>query len=351
MSDVRGVVLTRPGSDLEIAADLEAPEPLPGQVCVEVAFSGVCHSQLMEARGLRGDDRHVPHLLGHEGTGIVRSIGTGVTKVAPGDRVVLTWIKGAGADVGGGRYGWHGRIVNAGPVTTFNELAVVSENRVVRLPTGVPMDVGVLFGCALPTGAGVIMNTLKPEPGKTLVVYGLGGVGICALAAASRCDLERLIAVDVEPGKLALARDFGATQVIDASRQEPVEAIRGLTAGRGADYAVDAAGATATIERAFESVRDDGGRCVFASHPPAGKRICLDPHALIRGRRIEGSWGGGCMPDRDIPLLASLCVDGGLPFESLIRDRYPLAEVNRALADLEARRAMRPLLVVAAEPV
>lgn len=347
---MRGVVLTRPGNDLEIVANLNSPEPLHGQVCVEVAFSGVCHSQLMEARGLRGDDRHVPHLLGHEGTGIVKSIGPGVTKVVPGDRVVLTWIKGQGLDVGGGRYGWNGRVVNAGPVTTFNELAVVSENRVVRLPTGVPMDVGVLLGCALPTGAGVICNTLKPEAGKTLVVYGLGGVGICALAAASRYGLERLIAVDVQPAKLALARDFGATHVIDASRQEPVEVIRGLTASRGADYAIEAAGATATIERAFASVRDDGGRCVFASHPPAGKRICLDPHALIRGRQIEGSWGGGCMPDRDIPILAPLCVDNGLPFESLVRDRYPLAEVNRALADLEARRAMRPLLVVTPDP-
>jgi len=348
---MRGVVLTQPGGDLEIATDLEAPEPLYGQVSVQVVFSGVCHSQVMEARGLRGEDRHVPHLLGHEGTGLVRAIGSGVTKVAPGDRVVLTWIRGEGLDVGGARYGWKGRIVNAGAVTTFNELAVVSENRVVRLPASVPMDVGVLLGCALPTGAGVIINTLQPEPGRTLVIYGLGGVGICALAAASRCGLKQLIAVDVEPGKLSLARDFGATHVIDASHEEPVEVIRGLTGGRGADYAVEAAGGTVTIERAFASVRDDGGRCVFASHPPAGKRICLDPHALIRGRRIEGSWGGGCLPDRDVPLLARLCVDRGLPFDLLIRDRYPLAEVNRALADLEARRAMRPLLVVAPEVV
>lgn len=343
---MRGVVLTRAGADLEIVTGLEVPQPLHGQVCVQVAFSGVCHSQLMEARGLRGEDRHVPHLLGHEGTGIVRAIGPGVTKVRPNDRVVLTWIKGDGLDVGGGRYGWNGRVVNAGPVTTFNEFAVVAENRVVLLPDGVPMDVGVLFGCAIPTGAGVICNTLKPEPGTTLVVYGLGGVGICALAAASRCNLKRLIAVDVEPVKLALAREFGATHVIDASCEDPVDTIKRLTAGRGADYAVEAAGTTATIESAFASVRDGGGRCVFASHPPVGQRVCLDPHALIRGRRLEGSWGGGCLPDRDVPLLARLYVEDRLPFHLLVRDRYPLGEVNQALADLEARRTMRPLLVV-----
>ncbi len=343
---MRGVVLTRPGGDLEVVTGLEVPEPLHGQVSVEVAFSGVCHSQLMEARGLRGEDRHVPHLLGHEGTGIVRAIGPGVTKVRPGDRVVLTWIKGAGLDVGGGRYGWQGRVVNAGPVTTFNEYAIVAENRVVQLPDGVPMDVGVLFGCAMPTGAGVISNTLRPEPGTTLVVYGLGGVGICAVAAASQRNLDRLIVVDLEPGKLALAREFGATHLIDASREDPAEVIRGLTAGRGADYAVEAAGATATIEMAFASVRDGGGRCVFTSHPPAGQRVCIDPHALIRGRRIEGSWGGDCLPDRDVPLLARLCVEDRLPFHLLVRDRYPLDDVNRALADMEARRVMRPLLVV-----
>lgn len=343
---MRGAVLTRPGGPLEVVADLEAPEPLAGQVAVTVAFSGVCHSQLMEARGLRGEDRWVPHLLGHEGTGVVQSVGPGVTKVRPGDRVVLTWIKGAGLDAGGGCCRWNGRVVNAGPVTTFNEIAVVAENRVVALPAGVPLDLGVLFGCALPTGAGVVLNTLRPRPATTLVVYGLGGVGICALAAAARCDLERVIAVDVEPVKLELARDFGATDLIDASRQDPVAAIRALTSGRGADYAVEAAGSTATIERAFASVRDDGGRCVFASHPPAGQRISLDPHALIRGRRLEGSWGGGCSPDRDVPLLAELCGDGRLPFARLLDTRWDLGEVNDALSALESRRALRPLLVV-----
>lgn len=343
---MRAAILTRTGEPLDIVEDLEAPRAGYGQVSVRVACSGVCHSQLMESLGLRGEDRFLPHLLGHEGTGIVDHVGDGVTKVRPGDRVVLTWIKGEGIDAGGANFHRQGAVVNAGPVTTFNEMAVVSENRVVPLPGGVPMDVGVLFGCALPTGAGAVINTLSPEPGSTLVVYGLGGVGICAVAAASRCNLRELIVVDVAPHKLELARHFGATRVVNAGVEDPVKAVRSLTGGRGADYAVEAAGSVATIERAFASVRDGGGRCVFASHPPADQRLSLDPHELIRGRRIEGSWGGGCRPDRDIPRLAALYLEDHLPFELLLRDRYPLEEVNAALSDLHARRTARPLLII-----
>lgn len=343
---MRAAILTSPGEQLQIVDDLEAPRPGYGQVVVRVAFSGVCHSQLMEALGLRGADPYLPHLLGHEGTGVVHDVGHGVTKVRSGDRVVLTWIRGDGIDAGGSSYRRQGGVVNAGPVTTFNEVAVVSENRVTRLPDGVPMDVGVLFGCALPTGAGAVMNTLAPKPGSTLVVFGLGGVGICAVAAASRCDLLELIVVDVAPHKLELARQFGATRLVDAGADDPVEAVRAITGGRGADYAVEAAGSAATIERAFASVRERGGRCVFASHPPANQRIVLDPHDLIRGRQIEGTWGGGCQPDRDVPRFAALYLEHRLPFDLLLRDRYPLEQVNTALADLHARRTARPLLVI-----
>lgn len=343
---MRAAVLTHTGAPLEIVDNIDAPRAERGQVCVRVAYSGVCHSQLMETLGLRGEDRYVPHLLGHEGTGVVQHVGEGVTKVRPGDRVVLTWIRGEGIDAAGASYRWNGRVVNAGSVTTFNELAVVAETRVVPLPAGVPMDVGVLFGCALLTGAGAVINTLAPEPGSTLVVYGLGGVGISALAAASRCGLRDLIAVDVAPHKLELARQFGATRLVNASLQDPVMVIRAITGGLGADYAVEAAGSSATIEQAFASVRDRGGRCVFASHPPSNQRIVLDPHDLIRGRLIEGSWGGGCQPDRDIPRFAALYVKDHLPFELLLRDRYPLEQVNTALTDLKERRTARPLLVI-----
>ncbi len=344
-SHMLAAVLHKPGEPLRIE-ELEIPELGPGQVLVAIAFSGACRSQLMEVRGGRGADRWLPHLLGHEGTGKVLKVGPGVSKVEQGDSVVLTWIRGTGHDAGGARF-FNGReYVNSGPVTTFGTHAVVAENRLVRLPPGVPLDVGVLFGCALPTGAGMVINELNPTPHSSFAVFGLGGVGLSALMASRLFDCHPVIAVDVSEDKLELARMFGATHTVDASTRNPVEAVRELTAGHGVDYCVEAAGTTRTIEQAFAAVRKSGGRCLFASHPEFGKKICLDPHDLISGKSIAGSWGGGSQPDRDIPRLATLYRQGKLPLERLLSRRYRLDEVNEALDDLEARRVFRPLLVM-----
>jgi S-(hydroxymethyl)glutathione dehydrogenase/alcohol dehydrogenase len=236
------------------------------------------------------------------------------------------------------------RIINAGAVTTLNECAVVSENRCVVLEAGIPMDVAVLFGCAILTGAGIVSNTLAPSPGSTIAIFGLGGIGMSALMAARLHEPAALIAVDVEAEKLALATALGATATIDASRMDPVEEIRRLTNGRGVDYAIEAAGSARTIEQAFDAVRRGGGTCVFASHPKTGESISLDPYELICGKLIIGSWGGQSDPDRDVPLFAALYKTGKLPLEKLLTRRYKLEEINVALEDLERRRVGRPLI-------
>jgi S-(hydroxymethyl)glutathione dehydrogenase / alcohol dehydrogenase len=342
---VKAAVLSALGRPLELATGLTWEPPRRGQALVKLAYSGVCHSQLMEARGKRGEDRYLPHLLGQEGTGKVLEVGEGVTKVKPGDFVVLGWIKGRGLEAGSVRYRHGAREINAGGVTTFNEYALVSENRLVLLPDGVPLDVGVLFGCALPTGAGIITNDLRPPPGSSLAVFGLGGIGMSALMATQLYDCRIVVAVDVAADKLALARDFGATDVVDASITDPVAAVRGLTGGSGADFAVEASGRARVIEQAFESIRR-GGTCVFASHPAAGERVSLDPFELICGKQIRGSWGGNSTPDDDIPRFAALYRAGKLPLEKLIPRRYTLERVNDALDDLEAGRVGRPVLEI-----
>ena len=177
---VRAAVLERPGERLAIHS-LDVGPPLAGQVLVKVLFSGVCRSQLMEVQGKRGTDPWLPHLLGHEGSGIVEAIGAGVSKVRPGDAVILTWIKGEGLDAPGGFFQRNGERINAGPVTTFSDYTVVSENRLVHKPPGLDFDLAVLFGCALPTGGGMVMNELDVGPGSTAIVLGLGGVGLSAL--------------------------------------------------------------------------------------------------------------------------------------------------------------------------
>lgn len=341
---MKAAVLSELCRPLDVFADVTPGEPGRGQVLVKLAYSGVCHSQLMEARGKRGPDAYLPHLLGHEGTGKVIQAGEGVTKVSAGDLVILGWIKGKGLDGGGTRYSRGQQLLNAGGVTTFNEYAVVSENRIVPLPEGVPLDVGVLFGCAVPTGAGIVMNDIAPAPGSSIAVYGLGGIGMSALMATMLFECERVIAVDVSDEKLSLAREFGASHVVNATTSEPVAAIRALTAGRGVDYAIEASGSARGIEKAFESVRREGGLCVFASHPAYGERISIDPYDLICGRQIKGSWGGGCNPDEAIPKFAALYREGRLPLERLLTKRYSLDQINNALDDLEAGRVGRPLV-------
>lgn len=326
--------------------ELEVPDLKAGQVLVDVAYSGVCHSQLMDVRGKRGKDRYLPHLLGHEGTGIVAATGAGVRKVRSGDRVILTWIKGSGADGSGIRYAFGDRIVNAGGVTTFGTRTIVSENRCVPLPDGVPMDIGTLFGCALPTGAGIVLNTIRPTQDASLVIFGVGGIGLSALLGARVCGCTPLIAVDIHDDKLTLAQELGAQHVVNARTHDPVAFVRALTEGRGADYAVEAAGRAETIEQAFLSVRPGGGLCVFASHPQAGERIHLDPYDLICGRQIRGSWGGESKPDEDVPRFARLYREGKLPLERLITHRLPLARINESFELLESGKAARVLIEI-----
>jgi S-(hydroxymethyl)glutathione dehydrogenase/alcohol dehydrogenase len=236
--------------------------------------------------------------------------------------------------------------VNAGAVTTFNEYALVSENRIVPLPAGVPLDVAVLFGCAVPTGAGIITNDLRPAPGSSIAIFGLGGIGMSALMATMLFECAKVIAIDVSADKLALAASFGATHTINAMRADPVSEIQALTGALGVDYAVEASGQVCVIEQAFASVRRGGGVCVFASHPEHGKQIAIDPYELICGKQIRGSWGGSSNPDRDIPMFAKLYLEGRLPLEKLITKRYQLEAINEALDDLEHNRVGRPLIQI-----
>jgi S-(hydroxymethyl)glutathione dehydrogenase / alcohol dehydrogenase len=343
---IKAAVLYQTNQPLVIENSVEVPPLLSGQVLVKLAFSGVCHSQLMEARGKRGEDRFLPHLLGHEGSGIVVEIGENVKKVQPGDKVVLGWIKGSGFDIPGTQYRKGDITINSGAVTTFSEYTVVSENRIIKLAENIPLDIAVLFGCAIPTGAGIVTNTIQPGPQDTVAIFGMGGIGLSALIAVQIYNCAKVIVVDIEDEKLELAKEIGADYTINAGEIDPLKLIMELTDGVGVDYSVEAAGSTTTIEQAFESVRNSGGLCVFASHPKTGEKIQLDPHHLICGKRIQGSWGGACDPDRDIPKFFDLYREGKLPLKKLLSKRYSLDEINDALDDLENRKITRALIEI-----
>ena len=338
----QAAVLVEIGRPLEIA-ELEIPALQPGQILVEVAVSGVCRTQLNEARGFKGPDPYLPHCLGHEGTGRVLEVGAGVNKVKPGDSVILSWIQGSGAQVPGSQYRWNGRTVNAGGVTTFGRHAVVSENRLTVIPADFPMKEGALIGCAVPTGMGAVVNVARPEPDQSIAVFGTGGVGLCAVAGAALSGCAPIVAVDVQDRKLALARAMGATHTVNAAQADPIEEIKTLCP-HGLDFAVEASGRTEVMEKMLAAVRPRGGTVVVVGNAPRGERFNLDPYELNLGKRLLGTWGGDTQPDRDFPRHIERCRSGELDLAPLLSAPYRLEEINTVLDDLEAGRAIRPLI-------
>jgi len=340
----RAAVLVETGKPLQVMT-LTLPPLKPGQVMVEMDYAGVCHSQLHEIRGRRGPDRFLPHTLGHEGAGTVLARGQGVAKVKPGDKVVVTWIKGDGADVPGTIYESTNGPVNSGAVSAFMTVSVTCENRVVPISdVKLPMREAALLGCAVPTGAGVVINTADVQPGSSVAVFGVGGIGLSAVLAAAMRGAATIVAVDIIADKLAAARRAGATHTIDAASQDVLERIREITDGRGVDTAVEAAGLPQTMETAFASVAYGGGLCVLAGNVSFGEKISLDPFDLIRGRKIVGTWGGETIPDRDIPLYAEMFLAGKLPFDQLVSHEWALDDINVAFDELEAGRVSRALI-------
>lgn len=337
-------VLYKIGEPLKIE-ELVIPELKPGQVLVNISYSGVCHTQLNELRGLKGEDKFLPHTLGHEGSGVVEEIGPGVDKVKPGDKVVLTWIRGSGADVPSASYRRKdGSTVNSGAISTFMIKSVISENRLVRIPDEMPMREAALLGCAIPTGAGIVINTARLSKGATIAIFGMGGVGLSALLAAKISQSSVIIAIDILDHKLDNVLKFGATHVINARNQPVLSEILSITNGRGVDLAIECAGKKESMEIAFQSVRDNGGLCVLAGNLPHGERISINPFDLIRGKRITGSWGGDTQPDRDIPKYIEYYLSRDLPLDRLITYSYGLADVNQALYDLESGIIGRALI-------
>lgn len=335
-------LLVQTATPLEVV-EILIPALNPGQVLVEIAYSGVCGTQVMEARGLKGEDKWVPHCLGHEGTGTVLEIGSSVTKVKPGDRVVLSWIKGSGIDAGGAVYGWGDRKVNAGAVTTFQRHAVVSENRLTLVPQELSMELAVLLGCAAPTGMGAVYNVLKMKAGESIAIFGTGGIGLNACVAAALGGSHPIIAVDPSPTRRALAKLYGASHVIDPANSDTVQEIKSIVPG-GVDLAVEASGISDVMDQAINSTRQQGGRAVVIGNAKHGSVLKLNPSVFNQGKSLMGTWGGDSVPDRDYGRYGRLLSTGRFPVRELLSKPYSLKNVNSALDDLEAGHVGRPLI-------
>ena len=236
MVTINAAVLVELNKPLEINT-LKSRPLEPGQVLVKLFFSGVCRSQLMEINGLRGNDPWLPHLLGHEGSGVVEEIGPEVKKFKKGDEVILSWIKGSGIEAKGALYDSDNFVINSGKVTTFSNYSVVSENRIIKKPKNLDFDTAVLFGCALPTGAGMVINEINVNSESSVVVIGLGGIGMSAIAMLLSLNVKNIIAIDISAKKLELVKSWGVNQTIDASKSNIQELVYKIFPD-GAEYCI-----------------------------------------------------------------------------------------------------------------
>ena len=363
---MRAAVLYQPGEPLRVE-DVELGAPRAGEVRVRVAAAGVCHSDYHYMRGdLVGN---LPVVLGHEGAGVVEEVGPGVTSFRPGDHVVLLWRtacgrcefcsrgrpalcpEGASVRATGRMPDGTSRLSREGQeirhflgVSCFAEQTVCQERSLLMLPEDVPLPVGAVAGCAVMTGVGAVVNTAKVEPGSTVLVVGAGGVGLCAIMGAVLAGAARIVAADTNPTKLELATSFGATDVVDASQEDVVAAVRELTGG-GVDYAFEVIGLAGTVVQAVKALRT-GGTAVAIGMAPVGAEAPIDVLDLVRQEKtLKGSVYGSTRPQTDFPRLFELYRRGRLPLDRLLTREWRLDQINEAYDALVAGSVARSVLI------
>jgi S-(hydroxymethyl)glutathione dehydrogenase/alcohol dehydrogenase len=322
--------------------EVELPAPGFGQVLVEVVVSRICGSQLGEIDGVKGADKFLPHLLGHEGGGIVREIGPEVTCVKPGDRVVLHWRPGRGHEARPPVCSWRGQRCNAGPITTFNRFAIVAENRLTPVPADTDFEICALLADTLTTGFGVINNDARVNIGEAVVVIGVGGIGLGTVLGARLAGAHPIIAVDIHDHKLAKAREFGATHTINSSATDFVAAVEGILGGK-ADVVIDGTGVPAVIEQAF-ALAGPRGRCIGVGVMHHERKLTLNTLPLHFGKVLKGSHGGDSRPAEDIPRYLRMMRDGRFDPRGFVSHRLPLERINEGIEQMRAGEVIHALI-------
>jgi aryl-alcohol dehydrogenase len=349
--------------------ELSLDKPRPDELVVKLTAVGMCHSDLSARSG--ATPFPLPGVLGHEGAGVVEEVGSNVAGLLPGDHVVLSFDSCGACEscvagqpvycrhwiplnlIGGSRLDGSATISRDGaPVhghffgqSSFATYALASARSAVKVRDDLPLQSLAPLGCSVQTGAGAVFNVVKPAPGSTLVVFGAGGVGLAAVMAANLTPAARVIAVDVHDSRLKLASELGATHTINATDGDPVEAVRELTGGNGAHYAIETSGRLPVLDQAISSLTA-AGACIVVGAPPFGSTIAVDvPNLLGRGIRLIGTNQGDSNPAQFIPRLVDLYARGALPVDKLITE-YAFADINDAAADAVAGTTIKPVMVL-----
>ena len=360
---VRAAVLHEVHGPL-VVEDLDLMDPQKGEVLVRYVASGVCHSDMHVIDGVLPYD--LPVVLGHEGAGVVERTGPGVARVSEGDHVITAYILTCGScrfcatgrpNLCMLRYGkrnvmldgTHRLSRNGQPVnhflqvSSYAEYAVLPQESVVPIRKDAPLDKVCLIGCGVTAGAGAVFNRARVVPGSSVAVFGCGGVGLNVVQGAAIAGAGLIIAVDLLRNKLEWAEEFGATHLIDASREDPVARVRELTDGMGADYAFEVIGSPATIQQAFNSVHP-GGTAVVIGVSPAGAKVTLETSMITPERVLMGASFGGARQMADLPMLVDLYMGGRLKLDELISRTMPLEDINTAFELLQKGEVARTVI-------
>ena len=357
---VRGVIARSKGAEVELV-DIVIPDPGPNDVVVRVQACGVCHTDLAYRDG--GINDEYPFLLGHEAAGIVETVGSEVTHVREGDFVVLNWRAVCGdcraCRRGEQQYCFDTHNASAAMTLTdgteltpalgigaFADKTLVHEGQCTKVDTAADPAVAGLLGCGVMAGMGAAMNTGQIRRGQSVAVIGCGGVGIAAIVGARLAGATRIIGVDIDSRKLDWATEFGATDTIDSSAADPVERIRELTDGFGADVVIEAVGRPETYEQAFYA-RDLAGTVVLVGVPTPEMRIELPLLDFFgRGGALKSSWYGDCLPERDFPMLVDLHLQGRIPLDQFVSERIALDGVEAAFDAMKAGTVLRSVVTL-----
>ena len=361
--EMQGAVIFETSGKFNIE-NLTIDDPRDTEVLVRIVATGICHTDLA------GRDQHIPvplpSVLGHEGAGVVEKVGPRVTKVRPGDHVALSWtccgtcpscksgndpycenflpLNFGGARPDGSTTLKKGDQVIHGSFfgqSSFAELALADERNVVKVPQDIPLEILGPLGCGIMTGAGAIMNSLRPRPGSAVAVFGIGPVGISAVLAALVCGCTTVIAVDIHRERLEKALELGATHAINASEVDPVEAILEITGG-GPEFSLECVGNPAVLRQAVDCL-PLLGVCGLLGVVPPGTEVALDMDKIMNGRTVRGIIEGDAIPDLFIPKLIELYRQGRFPFDKMI-SFYPFADIEKAVEDMEKGRVIKPVL-------
>ncbi len=357
-NEVRGVLSVAKGEPVRVET-VVVPDPGPNEALVQVQACGVCHTDLHYREGGINDD--FPFLLGHEAAGIVEAVGEGVTDVGPGDFVILNWraVCGQCRACLRGRPWYCFNTHNATQRMTradgtplspalgigaFAEKTLVHAGQCTKVDAAVPPEVAGLLGCGVMAGLGAAINTAPVGRGDSVAVIGCGGVGCAALVGARLAGAARIVAVDIDDRKLATARELGATATVNSRNEDPVEAIRALTGGNGADVVIDAVGRPETYRQAFQA-RDLAGTVVLVGVPTPEMRLempLLD--FFSHGGALKSSWYGDCLPSRDFPMLVDLHLQGRLPLDKFVSETIGLDDIEDAFAAMGRGEVLRSVV-------